>query len=154
VGVVGVGGRVRLVADEDHGLAAGAQDRGDVLVETRHPGADIDHEDAEVSLLDGDPRLLLGAPGQLGDARVLGDQGGVEAGGVHQGEAAPAPLGHPVQAIPGEPGGLIDDGVPLPGQPVEEGRLPDIGPADDGDDAAHRAQGGVVAVPAAAPVAD
>jgi hypothetical protein len=108
----------------------------------------------QVGLLDGHPRLLLGAPGELGDARVLGDQRRIEAGRVHQGEAAPPPLGHPVQAVPGEPGGLVDDGVPLPSQAVEESRLPDVGPADDGDDAAHRAQGGVVVVPAAAPVAD
>ena len=115
------------------------------------PVAHVHHEDAEVGLGDGHPRLLLGAPGQLGDPGVLRHQRGVEARGVHQGEAAASPLGHPVEAVPGQPRGLVDDRLALPGQPVEEGGLADVGPADDGDDAAHRSQGGVPAAPPGAP---
>jgi len=153
MGVVGVGGRVRLVAGEDHRLSPGAEDRRDVLVETGDPGTDVDHQDAEVGLLDGHPRLLLGAPGELGDARVLGDQRRIEAGRVHQVKRRPRHSATPYSGSRVSPAVSSTMACRCPVRRLKRVDFPTLA-GDDGDDAAHRAQGGVVVVPAAAPVAD
>ena len=56
------------------------------------------------------------------------------AAGVDQLEEAVADLDERGDAVARDAGRRIDDGDAPAGQPVEQRRLADIGPADDGDD--------------------
>ena len=122
-------GRVGLVRGEDHAAPRFAEELGDVAVDRSQALAGVHQEDDDVGLVDGDSRLGLDG----GPRRILcGIE--VEPGRVDHRELAAAPFGDAIQAIPRQPGLSVDDRLSLADQPVEEGRLADVRPADDRDD--------------------
>ena len=64
------------------------------------------------------------------------DPGGVDlpAAGVDEGEATAGPLGLVGDPVPSHARHVLDDGLATAEDPVDEGRLADVGAADDGDD--------------------
>jgi hypothetical protein len=56
-----------------------------------------------------------------------------EAAGVDQLEASVAALHGHCDAVTGDAGRRLDDRNAAAGEPVEQARLADVGPADDGD---------------------
>src|SRR5690606_18815874 len=65
---------------------------------------------------------------------------GHETAGVHEVELAARPLDLAVEAVSRDAGLVVRDGLALLGEPVEQGALADVGPADDGDEG-HGAKG-------------
>jgi hypothetical protein len=63
----------------------------------------------------------------------------VEAAGVDQRELTPTPLRGRVDAIARRAGKILDDRDALADDAVEERRLPNVGPADNGNDGAGHA---------------
>ena len=117
-----------------------------VLVGGTHRG--VDDEQGDVGPLQRPERpqrrVLLGAAVGLGRAAQPGgvDEADRPLGGVH----------HRVDGVAGRPRHVVHDRALLTEQPVEEGRLADIGPPDDG----HPGRGGIrlgAARSAAGPVA-
>ena len=108
-------------------LRAAAQLLGQLLITGVEAAAGIDHQDHEVGVGDGLAGLALHGTREV----VL--LGHVDAAGVDQQERAPVPVGLDLLAITGHAGLLVDDGLAPAGQPVDQGRLPDVGVADDGD---------------------
>ena len=72
--------------------------------------------------------------GLLGDAGV--DAAGVvlPAAGVDDGEVAAVPVRRVHDAVAGDAGGVLDDGLAAAEDPVDQGGLAHVGPADDGQD--------------------
>ena len=124
-----VGGVVDLVGHEEGGLLGAAQDARDRLVLLGDAGGGVDHEDDGV-------RLLAGGLGLLADASSEGVVGlaGLDAAGVHQREVDAVPVGVVVAAVACDAARLVDDGVLLLGDAVDERGLADVGTADHGDD--------------------
>ena len=122
-----------LVGSDQNLLPRAAQVTRDVVVVGRDAGAQIDDEDDRVGLGDG----LLGLARHLAhDAgRVLG----LEAAGIDDDELVPADLRVAVVAIARQAGEVGDDRVARLGQAIEERRLADVRPADQGDDGLHEA---------------
>ena len=89
------------------------------------PGARLDEEEDLVHLLER-------AEGGLDHAVVEGAFGLVEARGVEEGELRALAVVDPQDAVPGGLGARRDDGHVLAQDPVEQGGLADVGPADDG----------------------
>ena len=118
---------VRLVDDQDRRLAGAPQAIGHLVVERRDAGGGIHHEQDEVRLLDRHPCLVLHPLLDVAPRLEL------QAAGVDHGEAPAVPLADAVDAVAGGAGDVLDDRDALPDQPVEEGRLADVGAADDGD---------------------
>ncbi len=96
------------------------------------PMRGVDHEHQGVGELDRGFGLLLHPRRQ----RALGAL--VEAGGVDDGEFEIARACLALAAVAGDAGLVIDQRELLPDQPVEQRRLSDIGPADDGNRKRHR----------------
>ncbi|MCY1523224.1 hypothetical protein D9M68_581120 [compost metagenome] len=120
-----------LVGRQHAGLAQPAQLVGDVVVLRREAFAGIDHEDHDVGLGHGLPRLL-------GHFLVDAAAGiGLEAAGVDHDELVLAQAAVAVVAVAREAGEVGDDGVARLGQAVEERRLADVGTADQGHDRLH-----------------
>jgi hypothetical protein len=120
-----------LVDDHMHRPPGAAQARGDVLVVRGAPGAAVDQEQQHVGLGDG----LLGLARHLVHDAVLGHR--VEAGGVDDQIVAVADATDTVVAVAGEAGLVGDERVAGARQAVEQGRLADIGPADQNDGGFH-----------------
>ena len=99
-----------------------------MLVERRHAGARVDQEQTRASA-ERDRRLGLRAhpPGEAVGRRL------VEAGGVDRGEVEVAEPRLALAAVAGHAGQVVDERQPPADQPVEQRRLADIRPADDGD---------------------
>ena len=124
---VGLAGHaVDLVGGEHDGLAGPAQQPDDGLVGVGGAHGRVDDEDHRVGGLDG----VLG----------LGGDGGVEAedvllpaAGVDDLEAAARPLGLVGDAVTGDAGLVLDDGLAAADDAVHQGRLADVRAADDGE---------------------
>ena len=54
---------------------------------------------------------------------------------IDDGEGASVPFGLRHDAVAGDPGLIMDNGDPLPGDPVEQGGFTDVGTTDNGDEA-------------------
>ena len=115
------------LVDREHDLGRGPpQLVGDVPVARGHALTAVDHEDHQVGL---EHRLARLARHLGGDA-ALGNR--LEAAGVDHDEA---PLADPtlaVVAIAREAGQVVDQRVAAAREPIEEGRLADVRPSDDG----------------------
>ena len=120
-----------LVGDEQHRLVGLAGEIGEGAIVGREAHAGIDHEEQRVGLCDRGLRLLLHAGGQ----RALGAL--IEAGGVDDREVEIAEPGLALAAVAGDAGQVIDKRELLPDQAVEQRRLADIGPADNGNLKGH-----------------
>ena len=70
----------------------------------------------------------------LGHAQVDALSVDLPATGVEQGESAARPLRVVGDPVAGHAGRVLDDGLTTAQHTVDEGRLADIGPPDDGDD--------------------
>ncbi len=116
-----------LVGDQHHRLAPPAQHFGEHLVVRRHAFARVDHEQGQVGLVDGDLGLRLHAGLQALVVDVL------KSGGVDQLQIDVAQPAGPETAVAGDAGAIVDDRQRPARQPVEQGRLADIGPSDDCD---------------------
>jgi hypothetical protein len=141
---VGFRGRLALVDRQRHGLGRvrAAQPRQDLLVARlgaglpvhdeqhrvglRHPGRRLRLDRARQALCrDGaHPGLALGPRGQARGVRH-------QAAGVHEQELAVAPEGARVQAVAGDPGGVVHHRQRPAGEAVEHGRLAHVRAADD-----------------------
>ena len=120
-----------LVGDQHHRLVGAAGEIGKGAIVRRQPGARVDHEHQRIRKGDRGFGLLLHPRGE----RALGAL--VEAGGVDHGEFEIAETPIALAAVAGDAGLVIDQRQLLPDQPVEQRRLADIGPADDGDRKGH-----------------
>ena len=121
------GAALGLVGGEDDRRGLAAQPAGDLLVERGQAGAGVDQEQGGVGLADRGDGLRPHPAGQGLGILVL------VAGGVddpefeaEQGRLALAP-------VAGHAGPVVDQRQLPADQPVEQGRLADIGPADDRD---------------------
>ena len=121
------GSALRLVGDQDDRLADRAQHLGEMPVERRHAGAGVDQEQADVGRAHGGLGL-----GRIRPARLSG-RGVVEAGGVDGGELEVAEPRLALAPVAGDARAVVDQRQPPADQPVEQRRLADIRPADDGD---------------------
>ena len=121
------GAALALVGDQDHLVGTLAQPVGETLVERQDPGAGVDQEQHDVGALDG-------AFGEAAHARLERlAAGGLPARRVEQRESKIAELGRRLAHVARHARRVVDEGVAASGQAIEQGRLADIGAADDGD---------------------
>jgi hypothetical protein len=120
-----------LVGHQNHRLVGAAREVGKGAIVRRQPCAGVDHEHQGIGERDRGLGLLLHPRRE----RALGAL--VETGGIdhRKFEVAETRLAFP--AVARDPGLVIDQRKLLPDQAVEQRRLSDIGPADDGDRKGH-----------------
>ena len=116
---------VDLVGGQHDRLAGRAQDLDDRLVGVGDADGGVDDEEHRVG--QGDRDLGLGRD-PLGQAAGVG----VPAAGVDDGEGAAVPVGVVGDPVPGHAGDVLDDRLAAADDPVDQRRLADVGPADDG----------------------
>ena len=127
--------RLGLVGDQHHRLAGAPHEVGEGAVVGHDPDPGIGQEEDQIGLVD--RRLGLGAHA----AFERGGQGVLEAGGVDDVEAQvvePRRMDAPVARHARR---VVDQRQLAADQPVEQGRLADIGPSDDGELEAHGSAG-------------
>ena len=129
-----------LVGDEDGRLGGAPQQVDEGAVGRHHAGAGVDDEEHRIGRRDRGFGLGAHAAGQAFARRLF------EAGGVDDGEGEIAEMGGGFTPVAGNARGVVDEREPPAGKPVEQRRLADIRPADDGDGKAH---GGAPGKPAA-----
>ena len=120
-----------LVGYQHHRFVGAAGELGKGAVVRREADAGVDHEHQRVGEFDRGFGLLLHPCGQ----RALGAL--VEPCGIDDGEFEIAEPGRALAAVAGDAGLVVDQRKLLPDQPVEQRRLADIRPADDGDGERH-----------------
>ena len=126
---------VDLVHRDDHRVGAALQQLRDAGVLLGRSGDDVDDEDDDV----GRPHRGVGLRADLGrergfvarEARIARCE---PPAGVDDLEAPSLPLGRELLPVARHAGLFLDDGVALPDDAVDERRLPDVRPPDDGDD--------------------
>jgi hypothetical protein len=120
-------GRVHLVRHQAHGNAAAAEAHGQLAIERAGAGARVHHVE--------NPHRL--AHREIGLVLDLAGEGGVQtrvSPPVSTTERAPRLAYRPVVAVAGEAGLVGDERDAAADQPVEEGGLPHVGGAHDGDE--------------------
>jgi hypothetical protein len=117
-----------LVGGRDDRLVGPAELVGNIGIGTRRAGLGVQHEDDHVGLAD----RLLGLLDDLVDVAAVDLL--PDAAGVDNREVAPIPIGLAIEPIAGRPGHVVGHRSSLADQAIEEGRLADVGAADDGDD--------------------
>jgi hypothetical protein len=120
-----------LIGDQQDRRLALAQAPGEMLVERRHAGAAVDHQQRDVGFLDRGLGLLAHPGFQAVVERVL------EPGGVDHREIEIAEMRLADPAVAGDAGLIVDDRQLLADQAVEQGGLAHIGASDDGDGEGH-----------------
>ena len=128
------GGAFRLVGDDDHRLAAGAQDIRETLIEGRHARAGVDDEEARRSLRYGAIGLQAHAAFERLFRRLF------EAGRIHNREFEVAETRVAFAPVARNARRIINKRQTLADKPVEQRRLADIRTADNGD-LSHAASG-------------
>ena len=118
---------VDLVGGDQHRAARLAQHLGDVAVDAGDPLARVDHEDDQISLVEGAQRLLPHRPQDP-------HRRGIEAAGVDDAEMLRAPVGDAVAAIARHAGDVLDQRRPAADEAVVERRLADVGTPDQRDE--------------------
>ena len=128
-GLVGAGdgAALRLVGDEDDGHARAPHQLGEGLVGRQHAGAGVDHEQHHVG---GEDRRL-GLHAHAAGQRVV--VGLLQSRRVDDAEGETAELHVALAPVARDAGPVVDEGELAPDEPVEQGRLADVRPADDGD---------------------
>ena len=121
-----------LVGDQHHRLVGAAREIGKGAIVRRQACARVDHEHQRIRKADRGFGLLLHPRGE----RALGAL--VEAGGIDDGEFEVAETRISLAAVARNAGLVIHQREFLPDQPVEQRRLSDIGPADDGNRKGHK----------------
>ena len=116
---------VGLVGDDDDLVVAAAQPAGDDLVVVGHPDGAVDDEQHDVGVAHGGLDLAADLGLEVGAA-------GHPAAGVDDAERHAEPLGLERLAVAGDARAVLDDGRLLADDAVEQRRLADVGPADDG----------------------
>ncbi len=120
-----------LVGDEVHFLAGFAQHLGEALVERRHPGPRVDHEEDHVSVADGDLGLLPHPILERAVGAVL------VAGGIKDAEAQISDPTLGLATVARYARRIVDERNLPADEAVEQRGFADIGSADDSDDRTH-----------------
>ena len=127
-------GIVDLVGDHEPGLSGFAHELGDPRVARMHADLRIDDEQHQVGFLDGLLDLLANLEVHR-ERRIF-----AEAAGVDEPEGAAVPFGAREMAVARRARLVAHDGRVAADDAIEQRRLADVGPADDGDDGeAHAA---------------
>ena len=131
---------VDLVGSKYDGLAGLAEDLHHGLVVVGDADRRVDHEQHRVGERD---RHFGLSTDSLGHAAGIG----IPATGVDHGERPAVPVRVVRHSVAGDAGAVLDDRLAPPDDPVDQGRLAHVGPADHGQDG-YRADGrvGVVGV--------
>ena len=117
-------GIVDLVGDEEHRLAALAQQLHDVLVCRRRTHHRVDHEQHHVGEVDRDLGLHRDRPVDAAGVRL-------PSAGVDEREATIGPLGLVRHAVAGHARGVLDDGLAAAEDAVHERGLAHVRSSDD-----------------------
>ena len=122
-----LGGDELPLVEHHHGRAPGGTDPlGQALVLVGDPGGGVDDQQGDVGPVEGvegpQHREVLGAP--------LGPRLPAHAGGVDEADRSLRCLDHGVHRVPGGAGRIVGDRSLVTDQPVEQGRLAHVGPAD------------------------
>ena len=120
-----------LVGEQQHRLVGAPREVGKGAIARHQAGPRIDHEHQRVREFDGGFGLLLHPRGQ----RAL--LAFIKAGSVDHGKFEVAKPRFAFPAVARHARLVIDQRKLLSDQAVEQGRLADIGPADDGDRERH-----------------
>ena len=120
-----------LVGNEDDRLATAAHAPRELTVRRRHAGARVKHEEHDIRVIDRHFGLRTHARFEAVALDV------VEAGRVEDAEPQVTEACFTLAAVTGDAGLVIDEGDLAADQPVEEGRLANIGPPHDGDCCCH-----------------
>ena len=126
------GGAVHLVGHQDDRLALAAQHLHDGLVGRRGANGGVHYKEDGVGNVNG-------ALGLIGNHAV--DALGVDlpAAGVNEREVLAGPLGLVGDAVAGDAGDVLDDGLAAADDAVDQGGLADVRAADHGEDGRDRA---------------
>ncbi len=119
---------VDLVDHIEGFFADPAQQFDHFVIGRQHPLLAIQQKKNDIGLVDGG-HCLAADGGDHFIGRIV-----VDAAGVDQDKRPVSPEDPLVVTISGHARGRVDDGFARSGNPVEQGRLADIGPADQGDD--------------------
>ena len=126
------GSALTLVGHEDDRFARFARDIRERMIRRNRPGARVDHEEDGIGLFDGRFGLGPHAAGQAFRSGLL------QSGGIDHGEVDVAESAFPLAPVAGDARPVVDERQPAADQPVEEGRLADIGATDNGDCEWHK----------------
>src|SRR5215475_9831613 len=121
------GAALAFIGDQDYLAGPLAQPGGKALVERQYARARIDQEQHDVGTVDG----TLGEATHARLQRLAA--GRLPARGIEQREGKIAQLRRGLAHVAGHARRVVDDGAAATDQTVEQRRLADIGPADDGD---------------------
>jgi hypothetical protein len=116
---------VGLVGHQQDRPPGAAEDRRQVQVGGGQTVTDVHQEEDQVRLFHRHFRLVLDDRA----VRILGPH--PQAARVDDQQLPALPIGLPIDAVARDPRRVLDNRFPLADQPVEEGGLPDIRPADD-----------------------
>ena len=126
---------IDLVDGDEDGPAGLPQPRRDFAIQRHDAILDIDDEDDRFRRLDRDGDLIDGGAGD--DVVRLFAVLEANSAGVHERVGLAQPLRFHADAISGHSRLVMDDGDALSDDAVEQGRFPNIGPTDDGNDSGH-----------------
>ena len=132
-----VRGDVHLVDHHEHRLAGFAQHPGDLEIHRHDALLHADNKQNHVHVIERDLHLGDDLPGEVVAAALALEQ--ADAAGVHQRERMPQPLDLGAKPVARDAGTVVYDRNPLARNTIEQGRLPDIGPTDDGYHSWHAA---------------
>ena len=118
---------VHLVDTEDNGLAASLQHTRHIIVCRSDTHLAVGQQDDDISVSDGDLRLLTHEAEDL----VVGL--GLDTAGIHQTEGAAIPVTFTVDAVTSHTGSILHDGKTLADDFVEQHGLAHIRAAHNGD---------------------
>ncbi len=119
-----------FVSRQHHRLAGASHQIGEDLVRRDHAGAGIDEKQHDIGLRDGLFGLLAHAHGE---PRIAG----LQPRGIDERHIACPQLGLRLTPIPRQARLIVDQRQPPAREPVEQGGLADIGPADNGQGKTH-----------------
>ena len=120
IAVVHLVAGIHLVDSQDHGLAATAQDVGNLFVVVGDAGSSLDHEEHQIALLDGNQHLLA----DLALEHIFAVRS--ETARIDHRELVAAPFAFAVMAVARHARRFIDDGLADAHQPVEQSRFAHI----------------------------
>ena len=127
--IVGVGDQLPLVEHHDDRAPAGVDAFGESLVLTGDALGGVDHEEGDVGVVDRPQgtheRVVLGG--------VVDPRATAHPGGVDEDDRAVLGVDERVDRVAGRAWQVVDDRAIVTDEAVEQRRLADVGPADDGD---------------------